>query len=426
MAAQEQENLDSISSVSPAVPPLGVAPATAPGNGATAPTRKRLRGLGKWVARVTLAAVLLLGFFLSVVPLGRATTRAAILVPGLLSATQPAPLVVAGEEISHTSITISAQNGPVFLDVYAPTSAPALVPGSREAVVMVPGVGDNRTDPQLINLSESLARAGIVAVEMTTPALIGFNITPADTDAIVQAVLFASHLPGVNPAHVGIVGFSGGSVMACRAAADPRIRDQVAFITLFGSWFNAANVLRDFGQRSVTVDGQTQPFHPYATAIKVMATIVAGTLPPAESTKLLTALAPGGEPLQHPEQELPSPGAAAAYHLLAGDDPTHADANIAALSPALKDLLTALSPSDFLDQIHTPIYLLHDHNDPAIPSVESGDFAAALTQMGHKHDFVEFGIFHHTEITSGFGLGPLLADGSQLYRILTKVASAGA
>jgi hypothetical protein len=57
--------------------------------------------------------------------------------------------------------------------------------------------------------------------------------------------------------------------------------------------------------------------------------------------------------------------------------------------------------------------------------VESRDFAAALTQMGHTHDFVEFGIFHHTEITNGFGLGPLLADGSQLYRILTKVASAG-
>ncbi len=431
MAAQEQEHLESINST-PLVPPDSV-----PGNDSSAgtaavqgeaasPTRKRLRGLGRWSARVILATLLLLGFFLSVVPLGRATARAAILIPGLLSASQPAPLVVAGEEISHTSTTLYAENGLVFVDIYAPTAAPALVPGSREAVVMIPGVGDNRTDPQLINLSESLARAGIVAVNMTTPALINFNLEPADTDAIVKTVLFAAHLPGVNPNQVGIVGFSGGSVMACRAAADPRIRDQVAFITLFGTLFNAANVLRDFGQRAVTVDGQTQPFHPYPTAIKVMATIVAGTLPPEEGTKLLDALAPGGKPLQNPEQELPSPGAAAAYHLLAGDDPTHADANIAALSPALKDLLTQLSPSAFLDQMHAPIYLLHDHNDPAIPSVESRDFAAALAQRGHPHDFVEFGIFHHTEITNGFGLGPLLADGGQLYRILIKVASAGA
>jgi dienelactone hydrolase len=429
MAAQEQQNTETAVSAPPESAGLQaaaspVAPATVPGNKAP-PTRKRKRGIGQWAARVTLAALLLLGFFLSAVPLGRAITRAAILIPGLLSVSEPTPLVVAGEEISHTSTTIYAQNGPVFLDVYAPTSAPPPVPGSREAVVMIPGVGDNRTDPQLINLSESLARAGIVAVNMTTPALIGFNLTPADTDAIVQAFLYAARLPGVNPAHVGIVGFSGGSVMACRAAADPRIRDQVAFITLFGTLFNATNVLRYFGQRAVTVDGQTQPFHPYATAMKVMSTIIAGTLPPAEGTKLLNALAPDGKPLQNPEQELPSPGAAAAYHLLAGDDPAHADANIAALSPAMKDLLTALSPSTFLDQIHTTVYLLHDHNDPAIPSVESRDFAAALAQKGHPHDFVEFGIFHHTEITNGFGLGPLLADGSQLYRILTKVALAG-
>jgi dienelactone hydrolase len=387
--------------------------------------RKRKRGLGKWAARVALFMVLLLGFFLSVMPLGRAMTRAAILIPGLLSTSQPAPLVVAGEEISHTSTTIPAQNGPVFLDIYAPTSAPPPVPGSRGAVVMIPGVGDNRTDPQLINLSESLARTGIVVVNMTTPALIRYNLMPADTDAIVQAFLYAAHLPGVNPAQVGIVGFSGGSVMACRAAADPRIRDQVAFITLFGSLFNAANVLRDFGQRAVTVDGQTEPFHPYPTAMKVMANIIASTLPPAEGTTFVNALAPGGTPLQHPEQELPSPGAAAAYHLLAGDDPANVEANIAALSPAVKDLLTALSPSAFLDQIHAPVYLLHDHNDPVIPAVESRDFAAALAQKGHPHDFVEFGIFHHTEITNGFGLGPLLADGSQLYRVLTKVALVG-
>jgi dienelactone hydrolase len=382
-------------------------------------------GAARWSARLLLATALLLGLFLSVVPLGRALTRAAILIPGLLSASEPAPLVISGEAIAHTSTTIYAQRGPVFLDIYTPTNAPALVPGTREAVVLIPGVGDNRTDPQLINLDESLARAGIVAVNMTTPALIGFNLAPDDTDSVVQAFLAASQLPGVNPAHVGILGFSGGSVMACRAAADPRIRDQVAFITLFGTLFTAANVLRDVGQRAVTVNGQTQPFHPYATAIKVLSTIVAGTLPPAEGTRLLNALAPGGKPPAHPEQDLPSPGAAAAYHLLAGDDPTHAEANIAALSPALQALLTALSPSAFLDQIHTPIYLLHDHNDPAIPAQESRDFAAALTEMGHPHDFVEFGIFHHTEITNGFGLGPLLTDGSQLYRILTKVAAAG-
>src|SRR6266705_31534 len=37
-------------------------------------------------------------------------------------------------------------------------------PGGREAIINVPGAGDNRTVPQLVNLSQSLAHEGIVVV----------------------------------------------------------------------------------------------------------------------------------------------------------------------------------------------------------------------------------------------------------------------
>ncbi|HEU5368607.1 MAG TPA: hypothetical protein VFU69_09090, partial [Ktedonobacterales bacterium] len=191
---------------------------------------RRKRQWGKWPPRVLLALLFLLGFFLSVAPVGRALMRGAILLPGLLSATQSAPLLLAGEPIAHTQTIITAQTGPVFIDVYAPTDAPPPIPGKREAVVMIPGVGDNRTDQQLINLSESLARAGVVVVNMTTPDLINFDLLPSVEDAVVQAFKFAARQPGVDARSIGIVGFSGGSVLACLAAADARIRDQVAFI----------------------------------------------------------------------------------------------------------------------------------------------------------------------------------------------------
>jgi hypothetical protein len=157
-----------------------------------------------------------------------------------------------------------------------------------------------------------------------------------------------------------------------------------------------------------------------------MANLVAGTLSPDEGQVLIESLPPYSAPLLDPESVLTTPGAAAAYHLLEGDEATPAQVtrNLAALSPAVKQLLDALSPSRVLTQIHCPLYLLHDHNDRYIPFTESRDFDAALTKLGHPHEFAEFGIFHHTEISSGFGLGPLLGDGSKLYRILTGVLSA--
>ena len=393
-----------------------------------APRRtRRKRQWGKWTSRVALALLFLLSFFLSVTPAGRALTRGAIMLPGLLSASQPAPLLVVGEPIAHTQTVITSQTGQVFLDVYAPVGAPPPIPGTRQAMVIIPGIGDNRSDQQLINLDESMARAGVIVVNMTTPDLINFDLLPADEDAVVQSFNYAARLPGVNAKSIGVVGFSGGSVLACLAAADPRIRDQIAFITLFGTLYNATQVMRDFGLRYVVADGQKVPFQPYADPIEVMANLVAGTLPPVEGQLLVDGLAPGGTPLTDPDSQLTTPGAAAAYHLIAGDerDPTKVEQNVAALSPAVKQLLDELSPSAVVGRIRCPVYLLHDHNDPSIPFTESRAFDSVLTQLGHTHEYAEFGIFHHTEVTSGFGIGPLIGDGSKLYRILTGVLSAG-
>ncbi len=419
-AAPEPEDASLASETGDAPPESAALQSTAADHAPPKKTRRR-RQPGKWIARVLLGLLALLGLFLSVIPAGRALVRGAILLPALLSATQPAPLALAGEPISHTQQTITSQTGQVFLDIYAPTTAPPPIPGVREAVVMIPGVGDNRSDPQLINLSESLARVGIVVVNLTDPILISFNLAPADSDSVVRTLQFAAHLPGVDPRRVGIVGFSGGSVLACLAAADPRIREQVAFIALFGTLYNATQVMRDFGLRSVVADGEKVPFHPYADPIVVMANLVAQTLPPDQSQLLIDGLTPGGTPLTDPDAELTAPGAAAAYHLIAGDEPNNVDQNIAALSPAVKQLLNELSPSSVITDIHCPVYLLHDHNDPSIPFTESRAFDAALTGLGHPHEYAELGIFHHTEVTSGFGLGPLLSDGSKLYRILTGV-----
>ena len=338
-------------------------------------------------ARVVLALLCALGVYLTLVPQGRAVTRAALLLPALITLKEPAPLIAAGDSVRHTQVEIRGEAGPIYLDIYAPTSPPAPVPGGREGVVIIPGVGDNRQVDQVVNLSMSMARAGLVAVDMTTDSLIDYDFSPADGDAVVRAVLYTQHLPGVGPRRVGILGFSAGGDLAALAAADPRDRDSLAFITLFGGYYDAGTLLADYGRRGYLLNGQVVHWEPNIVPLSVFANAIGDTLP--------------------------------------GDQPDQVQANLGALTsaPATHGLLAALSPAGMLHQIAAPIYLLHDRNDQFIPFTQSQAFNAALVALRHQHTYAEFGIFAHVEVKSGIGGLQLVGDAATLFRLLTGMLS---
>jgi dienelactone hydrolase len=374
-----------------------------------------------WLARAVLLALLLLGALLSLVPTGRAALRGTLLVPAVLLPSKQTPLTLSGSAVRHTTMEISARSGPVYLDIYEPDDATPPQPGAREGVVVIPGIGDERKDSQLINLSVSLAREGIVVMDLTTPALIEKRLDPDDVDAVVQAFQTLAKHPSVGAGRAGILGVSGGGDLGMLAAADPRIRDLLGFMMLFGGYYDATSLLRDFGRRALDVDGALQPWTPNPVPVEALARTIAPTLSASEGKLLVGALKEGGKPLTAAQLASLSPGALAAYHLLHGDDPAHADANIAALSPAMQRDLVALSPSAVLGDIRAPIYLLHDRNDTYVPFTESRAFAAALVKANHPHDFVELNIFAHVEVKYGQGIGPLVGDGARLFGILTEL-----
>ena len=406
------------------------AAAPASGDAPAATARKeqgKLRFGGK-VARVALVLLLLVGAAVALLPGGRAVYRAGMLLPSVITSSQTAPLAVSGGDVRHSQVTISSANGPVYLDVYEPVDAPPPIPGAREGILVIAGVGDNRKEPALINISTALARAGFVVMQATTPALIDYTLTPRDADATVQATLALERWPGVGADRVGILGISAGDALACLAAADPRLHGKLAFLMLFGGYYDATNLLRDVGRRALEVDGQRTPWHPQDVPIYTLAHSVAVTLPPNDAARIRSALGlfgsalgENGRPLDSATLAQMSPGAVATYHLLYGDQPDQVEANIAALPPASHDLLRALSPSSVVDSLQARIYLMHDTSDQYVPFTESRDFDAALTWLGRTHEFVELGGFQHVEVRSGATTGELVGDGAHLFAILYQL-----
>jgi dienelactone hydrolase len=388
---------------------------------------QRTLKLGQRAAQVALAFLLGIGCFLSLFPWGRAITRSAFLLPALISASEPAPLVLAGDPVRFRRITISSAHGPVFLDIYEPATPPPPIPGGREAIINVVGVGDNRNVPQLVNLSRSFAREGIVVVNVGTPALFQYQVSAMDGEAVVQAFALLERWPGVDPHRVGIIAFSAGVTLACVGAADPRIRDRVAFLAIFGGYFDATSLLGTMGRRVQVVDGHTQPWRPDATPLYALVSTVSNLLSPTDNTLLRKAFPIDkiGPPLTAQQQAQLSPDAAAFYHLLEGDEPGNVDRNLTVLSPQMKALLIQVSPVSVIDQIRAPIQLLHARNDPSIPFTQSQQFAAALARLHHPYDFAAYSIFSHVEIQSNLALGQLLSEGAKLFQALYRILLVG-
>jgi hypothetical protein len=410
----------------PGTPQVVHSGATPSRPGVVLPVRTRGRNIVRRIARGALALLFVVGAATSLLPWGRAAVRGVLLLPPLLTASQPAAFVATGEGVRQTHLMVPYADGTVFLDVYAPTTPTPPVPGARGGLLIIPGVGDNRGDAQVVNLSNSLARAGEVVMLMTTQTLINFDLASADSDAVVQAFNRLSVWPGVGANRVGIVGISAGDAIVCLAATDPRIRDRVAFIIDFGGFYDALNLLHDFGRRAIEVDGKLQPWQPADVPKAVLSNVLAPVLPAPDGARLQAGFnLMNPNPLTPDDAALLSPEGAAAYHLLAGDAPSAVDANIALLVPLAGELLRQLSPSAVVSQIRAPIYLLHSRTDMYVPFTESRDFNAALTRLHHPHDYVEITIFQHVEVQSGLPLGSAISDGARLARILFEALLVG-
>src|SRR5205085_4576679 len=168
------------------------------------------------------------------------------------------------------------------------------------------------------------------------------------------------------------------------------------------------------------VDGQTRAWHPVTTTLYVLAYSMSSQLSPTDQKLLQKAfpLTKFGPPLTTQQQAQLTPGAAAFYHLLEGDEPGSVDRNLAALSPQIKALLIQLSLMPFIDQLRAPIHLLHDRNDPSIPFTQAQEFATALDRIHHPYDLAAYSIFSHVLVQSNLGLGQVLSDGSKLFQAL--------
>ena len=262
--------------------------------------------------------------------------------------------------------------------------------------------------PQVRRLGQALARFGFVALLHWSGAMRDLRLTPGDVGDFAAAYEALLAQPGVDPDRSGILGACVGGAFGLMAAAGPRIRGRLAYVSAYAPYFSMRTLVRDIASATRTLDDQggTEPWPVDPITWKTYVRTLTDGLLPGEAQCLRSAFedhirwnATQTAIIRSPQaahvdlDELSDDGRAS-LRLLRAADAAGAEEALHLLPPAVQARLTAMSPAAYLRNIEAPlIHLMHDRYDPVIPVGESRRRVTALsgrpgvryTELGFRH-----------------------------------------
>ncbi len=289
-------------------------------------------------------------------------------------ATQEAP-----EGIQSETRLISS-DGTVFLaDLYrdeAPAAGLVLITGAQR---------DGRNQPQLQDFARALAEAGFAVLVPDIPGLMELRISAGQAAYIQQAFASleqAGDLPEDAPIGLAALSYSVGP--AVLAANGLPAEAQPDFLLGIGGYYDSEAAITFF-TTGYYFDPESESwlsrrFNDYGSWVFVLSN--APFLESPEDARLLRQIASlrgADEPVDRAAliAQL-TPDGRAVLNVAQNRDPSKTPGLIAALPPAVRAQIEALSLSkQDLSGLTTPLLLLHGENDPILPVSESVRLAAA-------------------------------------------------
>lgn len=359
------------------------------------------RGRGCIARFVVLLVVLLVVYLvgLLLLPPVQTASRTLALVPELIGLpVRPLSLVTPEPQRITTSYATPADR----LDVYLPAGTHA--DGSLPAVVLVLGVHPEPIDhPDIVRVASAISRLGVVVGVPESTALGETRITPEEPARLVDAALVLAAMREVDSGRIGLAGFSAGASLALIAAADPRLAEELRFVSNFGGYADAAVLLVDVATRTMELDGQVLPWPADARVRGDVLNIFLEALEPAEDRERLRAVlelvVAAAEPPRGPQPAIEarfSGDALVGYRLFTADDRASAEAALGGASERLRAQLRAISPLSFAGDIVATVFTMHGEGDSAIPISHAVLLTQALPPEAAGR-FTRFGRFAHDQ-----------------------------
>ncbi len=343
--------------------------------------------------RLTLAPlllVLLAAAFLSFTAPGRTAVATLLFLPQVFPQTGPTPIELVTDPPTREEVVFGPDAHQA--DIYYPP-----IPGPHGAVILYLGIQPiERRDPTIVQLSEGLARLGLIVLVPELPELYSGQLSAEETEALVQAVEYLRGHPDVDAERIGLTGFSAGAGLVLLAAEDPRIADAVDWINAFGGYYDATDLVRQvLAHDIILADGTRRVWIPDELTVNVVRRQLISALPDRDDRVILTNAFFGNGPISSDNLAGLSDDARLLYRLLTAETPGEVQALLPLLPERVQQAIEEVSPAPNIDQLEAYAFVMHDRDDPYIPVVQSRELAEALPP--DQVTYTEFALFQHVE-----------------------------
>lgn len=277
-----------------------------------------------------------------------------------------------------------------------------------------------REHQELVDFVRGLAAAGMTVLVPDIPEWRALRVAPDATAATIRAAVPAlTDRPGVDPARVGVMGFSFGGTHALMASTEAPLRERLAAVVSWGGYADLRRTLRFACLGRHMLDDETRRLDPDPYGRWIFAgNYLTGTPGHEEDAALADALLglalemgrrgirawdPATDPIKANVRARLEPRHRDVFDLLApptGRSLTPERASrleefAGQLADAALRRQPGLDPSPYLPRVTVPVFLAHGRDDRLIPWSELVRLRRALPDAVIRHHVV-LGRFGHS------------------------------
>ncbi|HEX3154600.1 MAG TPA: alpha/beta hydrolase [Candidatus Angelobacter sp.] len=249
-------------------------------------------------------------------------------------------------------------------------------------------------DPRLWNLARALAGAGVLVMTPELQDLADYRVTTRTIDVIGDSAMALSTRMRRK---VGVLGLSFAGGLALLAADRKAYRDSIGFVVAIGAHDDMSRVAQFFADNIITSpDGTETKLQAHEYGVLVLAyshleNFFSSKDVPVAREALRQWL--WEQPQAMKAAEALSPEGKHELDLLLHHRDQMRDALLREIT-LHKDEMEAVSPHGHLDQLHTPVFLLHGAGDTVIPASETLWLAKDVPQPELKASLISSALVH--------------------------------
>ena len=311
--------------------------------------------------------------------------------------------------VSNEKFNIGSDD--VTVQIYKPN-----LNGKHPGIILFLGVSPAANhDPRIVNLASALTRTGFVTLIYSSQEIAEGNLNFDDVQKLVGVFKHMQSMEYVDKDRIGFAGFCVGGSYVLMAASQPEINDDVAFVNVFASYFNAESLVRSIATTSFWNGEEYIKWTPDELTMKTHQEMLLESITLEDKIIVQNMMSTNGFVFESEDDYTQT-----VYKLLTGVTNEEYDSLYDSLPLSMKEKYEEISPSTYITNLRSPVYIMHDKKDDMIPYIQSKDLYETLLNKVDVN-YTEFQLFRHLDPDREISPVNMIIEIKKLYEVINSI-----